>query len=88
MGLEADRSMTGRKVAEVLEGEERSLPESITVLARGSRARETRMKRGKMDFNRPKSLGSLVTENGSGSASRMSQYDPRGSRGQVSGSCN
>jgi putative transposase len=33
VALEADRSMTGRKVAEVLEGvrEERSLPESITV---------------------------------------------------------
>jgi putative transposase len=33
VGLEADRSMTGRKVAEVLEGvrKERRLPESITV---------------------------------------------------------
>lgn len=37
--------------------------------------RETRMKSGEMNFNRPKSLVSFVTDNGSGSFVQTS-YDP------------
>lgn len=43
--------------------------------------RETRMKSDEMDFNRPKSLVSVVTEKGSGSRGGESYTRLRGMRG-------
>ena len=45
--------------------------------------RETRMKAGEMDFNRPKTLVSVVTEKGSGSKAHTSYDSLRRVRGQL-----